>query len=199
MYQLYDFPGSGNGYKVRLLLGLLAIPYEYIEKDIMTGETRTPAFLAMNPDGRIPLLALESGDFLPESDAILYYLAEGTPYWPETRLDRARVLQWMFFEQYTHEPAVAVARFIVHFLPDDHPRHADLPALREKGHAALQIMENHLAGRDWMAAERPAIADIALYAYTHVAHEGGISLENYTAINGWMARLEALPGYVAMG
>jgi len=199
MYRLYDFPGSGNGYKVRLLLGLLDIPYEYIEKDIMSGETRTPEFLALNPDGRIPLLALESGDYLPESDAILYYLAEATPYWPDDRLDRARVLQWMFFEQYSHEPTVAVARFIVHFLPADHPRHADLPALREKGHAALQIMENHLAENGWMVAGRPTIADIALYAYTHVAAEGGISLDDYTAINGWMARMKELPGFVAMG
>lgn len=199
MYRLYDFPGSGNGYKVRLLLGLLDIPYEYIEKDIMTGETRTPEFLAMNPDGRIPLLALESGDYLPESDAILYYLAEGTPYWPDDRLDRARVLQWMFFEQYSHEPSVAVARFIVHFLPEDHPRHADLPALREKGHAALQVMENHLGQHDWMAAGRATVADIALFAYTHVAEEGGISLAEYTAIRGWMARLKELPGFVVMG
>lgn len=201
MLRLYDFTGSGNGYKARLLLGLLNISYELVEKDIMAGETRTPEFLAMNPDGRIPLLALESGDYLAQSDAILYYLAEGTPYWPADpsgRLDRARVLQWMFFEQYNHEPTVAVARFIVHFLPADHPRQADLPVLREKGHAALQVMEDHLAAHEWMAAGRPTIADLALFAYTHVAGDGGIMLDDYVAINAWMDRIRSLPGFVAM-
>ncbi len=198
MLRLYDFTGSGNGYKARLMLSLLDIPYELIEKDIMTGETRKPEFLAMNPNGRIPLLELESGDHLAESDSILYYLAEGTPYWPEDRLDRARVLQWMFFEQYNHEPTVAVARFIVHFLPPDHPRRADLPTLREKAHATLQVMEDHLAGHDWMAAGCPTIADLALYAYTHVAGDGGIALDDYSAINAWMARIRNLPGFVAM-
>lgn len=198
MLRLYDYGDSGNGYKVRLLLGLLGTPYEYIEKDIMAGETRTPEFLAMNPNGRIPLLGLETGDYLPESDAILYYLAEGTPYWPEDRLERARVLQWMFFEQYNHEPAVAVARFIVRHLPPDHERQSDLPSLREKGHAALQVMEDHLASHDWLAAYRPTIADLALYAYTHVADQGGVALDGYAGINAWMKRIRELPGFVAM-
>jgi len=196
--RLYDYADSGNGYKARLLLSLLNIPYDYIETDIMSGETRTPEFLAMNPIGRIPLLALESGEHLAESDAILYYLAEGTLYWPDDRLDRARVLQWMFFEQYCHEPSVAVARFIVRHLPADHPRRGELPALHEKGHSALQTMEDHLATRDWMAAGQPTIADLALYAYTHVAGDGGIALDDYAAINAWMTRIRDLPGYVAM-
>lgn len=198
MLRLYDFNGSGNGYKVRLMLSLLDTPYELHERDILAGETRTPEFLAMNPNGRIPLLELDTSGYLAESDAILYYLAEGTSYWPEDRLDRARVLQWMFFEQYNHEPSVAVARFIVHFLPSDHPRHNDLPALREKGHAALQVMEDHLAEYDWMAAGRPTIADLALFAYTHVAGDGGIALDDYAAINAWMTRIRDLPGFVAM-
>ncbi len=198
MLRLYDYADSGNGYKVRLLLSVLDKPYEYIEKDIMAGETRTPEFLAMNPNGRIPLLETETGDYLAESDAILYYLAEGTPYWPEGRLDRALVLQWMFFEQYNHEPSVAVARFIVRHLPPDHERQADLPALREKGHSALQVMEDHLTQHDWLAAERPTIADLALFAYTHVADQGGISLESYSGIGGWIERIRGLPGFVAM-
>jgi len=198
MLRLYDFTGSGNGHKVRLMLSLLDTPYELIEKDILTGETRTAEFLAMNPNGRIPLLGLETGEHLPESNAILYYLAEGTTYWPDDRLERTRVLQWMFFEQYNHEPSIAVARFIAHILPPDHPRQTDLPELREKSHAALQVMEDHLSDNDWMAAGRPTIADIALYPYTHAAEEGGVSLASYPAINRWIDRICTLPGYVAM-
>lgn len=198
MLHLYDYADSGNGYKVRLLLGFLNQPFEYHEVDIMAGETRTEQFLVKNPNGRIPLLGLETGEYLPESDAILYYLAEGTPFWPDDRLDRARVLQWMFFEQYSHEPTIAVARFIVRHLAPDHTRQGDLPALREKGHAALQVMEDHLSANDWMAAGRATIADIALFAYTHVAGDGGISLDRYPAINRWMVRICALPGYVPM-
>lgn len=198
MLRLYDFTGSGNGHKVRLLLSLLGIPYELVEKNILKGETRTPEFLAMNANGRIPLLALEDGEHLPESDAILYYLAQGTPYWPDDRLEQARVLQWMFFEQYNHEPSVAVARFIVHFLEPDSDRYADLPGLREKGHAALQVMEDHLSENDWLVGDGPTIADIALYPYTHAAPEGGVELDGYPGINAWIERVCALPGYVAM-
>lgn len=198
MLRLYDFTGSGNGHKVRLLLSLLDVPYELVEKNIMAGETRTPEFLAMNANGRIPLLALENGEYLPESDAILYYLAEETSYWPDDRLERARVLQWMFFEQYNHEPSVAVARFIMHFLTPDDARYADLPGLREKGHAALKVMEDRLSENDWLVGSGPTIADIALYPYTHAAGEGGVELDSYPGINAWIARICALPGYVAM-
>jgi len=164
----------------------------------MTGEARTPEFLVMNPNGHIPLLELEPGDHLAESDTILYYLAEGTTYWSEGRLDRTRVLQWMFFGQYNHEPNVAVARFIVHFLSPDHPRQADFPTLQEKTHPALQVMEDHLVGHDWTAAGCHTIADLVLYAYAHVAGDGGIALGDYKAINVWMVRILNLPGFTPM-
>src|SRR3712207_6775704 len=147
MLRLHDFLSSGNGYKCRLLLHQLGIPYERVELDILKGETRTPEFLAKNPNGRVPALELEDGTVLAESNAILFYLAGGTPLLPEGRLDRAQALQWLFFEQYSHEPFVAVARFIRHFLPEDSPRRADLPRLEQGGYAALGVMERRLAER----------------------------------------------------
>ncbi len=196
MYVLYDYLDSGNGYKPRLLLALLGLPYRRIELDIDKAETRTPEFLAKNPNGRIPVLELPDGSLLPESNAILYYLAEGTPYWPDDRIARAQVLQWMFFEQYSHEPHVAVARYILRHLPADHPRHAELPMRRERGGEALAVMEGHLATRDFFVAGRPTIADLALYAYTHVAAEGGFDLAPFPAIRAWLGRIAALPGYI---
>ena len=196
MLRLYDYLPSGNGYKVRLLLRLLGRQFELVEMDIMQGETRTPDYLAKNPNGRIPLLELEDGTFLPESNAILFYLAEGTPFLPEDQLDRARALQWMFFEQYSHEPNIAVVRFWMEHAGMTPERKALLPAKREGGYAALDVMESHLADRDWFVGNGVTIADIALYAYTHVAHEGGFDLGDYPAIRGWLARLAAQPGYV---
>lgn len=196
MLRLYDYLPSGNGYKVRLLLRLLDVGFELIERDIMKGETRTPAFLAMNSNGRIPLLELEDGTFLPESNAILFYLAEGTPFLPGDRLGRARALGWMFFEQYNHEPNIAVVRFWMEHAGMTPEREAMLPAKRAGGYAALGVMERHLADRDWFVGDTPTIADISLYAYTHVAHEGGFDLADYPAIRAWLARLAALPGYV---
>ncbi len=198
MLRLYDDHDSGNGYKVRLLLAQLGLAYEYVEKDIMKGETRTPEFLALNPNGRIPLLQLEDGTALPESNAILCYLADGTPYLPADRLDRARVLQWLFFEQYSHEPYIAVARFLLrHTAPDD-PRRSMLGERQKGGYAALGVMEGHLAERPFFAANRYTIADIALYAYTHVADQGGFELGSYPELRAWLARVEAQPGYVRM-
>lgn len=196
MLRLYDYLPSGNGYKVRLLLRLRNQPFTLIEKDIVKGETRTPDYLAMNANGRIPLLELEDGTFLPESNAILFYLAEGTPFFPEERLDRARVLQWMFFEQYSHEPNIAVVRFWMEHEGMTPEREALLPAKRAGGHAALGVMEDHLGGRDWFVGESVTIADIALYAYTHVAHEGGFDLGGYPAVRAWLDRVAAQPGYV---
>lgn len=196
MLVLHDFRSSGNGYKVRLLLHRLARPFRLVEHDILAGATRTPAFLALNPNGKIPLLVLEDGTPLAESNAILWWLAEGTPFLPADRLGRAQVLQWMFFEQYSHEPAIAVARFIDHLLPQDHPRRHELPGLRERGHAALAVMEQHLERRDWFVGTAPSIADIALYAYTHVAPEGGVELDPYPAVRAWLGRHAALPGHV---
>jgi glutathione S-transferase len=198
MLKLYDFLSSGNGYKCRLLLKQLRLPFERVELDILRGETRTPEFLAKNPNGRVPALEIQDGTVLAESDAILFYLAEGTPFLPEDRLGRAQVLQWLFFEQYSHEPFIAVARFIHHFLPADHPRHAELPRLMKGGHAALQVMEQRLAARPFLVADRYTIADIALYAYTHVAHEGTFDLAPYPAVRRWLARVASQPGHVTI-
>ncbi len=194
--RLYDYLDSGNGYKVRLALSQLAVPFERIELDIMKGETRTPEFLAKNPNGRIPVLEVEPGQFLAESDAILCYLAEGTEWMPDDRLERARVLQWLFFEQYSHEPYVAVARFWVTHLAPELVDAAALAERREKGHAALAVMDSHLRGREFFVAGRYGIADIALYAYTHVAHEGGFDLAPYPALRAWLARVAARPGHI---
>ena len=188
---LYDFLPSGNGYKVRLLLSQLGIPFTLVEKDALHGETRTPDFLAMNPNGRIPLLELDDGRRLAESDAILFYLAEGTPFLPRDRFACAEVLQWMFFEQYSHEPYIAVVRRLVHM--DGKP--AD-PERVERGYQALDVMEMHLAGRRFFVDERYTIADIALYAYTHVAHEGGFDLARYPSVRAWLARVAAEPRHV---
>lgn len=196
MYVLYDNLDSGNGYKPRLLLALLGVRYRRIELDIDKAETRTPEFLAKNPNGRVPVLELEDGTLLPESNAILYYLAEGTPFWPAGRAARAQVLQWMFFEQYSHEPQIAVARYILRHLPEDHPRQAELPLRLERGHQALAVMETHLRGRTFFVGDRPTIADLALYAYTHVAHEGRFDLGPYPAIRAWLDHIAALPGYI---
>jgi glutathione S-transferase len=194
MLTLYDFMGSGNGYKVRLLLAQLGLRYTLVERDILKGETRTPEFLARNPNGRIPTLQLEDGTHLAESDAILWYLAEGTRFAPETRLERAQTLQWMFFEQYSHEPYIAVARFWRHFFTKLTPQQEiELPGRMEKGYAALGVMERHLARNRFFVGDRYGIADIALYGYSHVAGEGGFNLDN-----AWLARVAAEPGHVTM-
>jgi glutathione S-transferase len=197
MLRLYDYYDSGNGYKVRLALAQLAIPYRLIEVDIIKGETRTAEFLAMNPNGRIPLLALENGDHLAESNAILCYLAEGTRLMPSEALARARVLQWLFFEQYNHEPNVATARY---WLRHDLLTPAREPLFAQKrlaGYAALTVMENHLATRDFFVGGY-SIADIALYAYTHVAEQGSFDLARFPAVTAWLARVRAQPGHVPL-
>ena len=196
MLTLYDFMGSGNGYKVRLLLAQLGTPYKLVERDILKGETRTPEFLAKNPNGRIPTLELEDGTHLAESDAILWYLAEGRAFAPADRLQRAQTLQWMFFEQYSHEPYIAVARFWR--IAGIEPPPSELEAKQRGGTAALRAMEGHLTTRQFLVGERYTIADIALYAYTHVAPEGGFELEPYPAIRAWLARVRSQPGHVAI-
>ena len=196
--QLFDYLDSGNGYKVRLLLAQLGLDYRWTEVDIDAGETRTPEFLKRNPNGRIPTLELDDGTNLAESNAILWYLAEGTPFVPGERLGRAQVLQWMFFEQYSHEPYVATPRYIVKHFSPDHPRRAELPDRLAKGRAALGVMDQHLKSRGFFAAERYTIADIALYAYTHVAHEGGHDLAPYPNVRSWLGRVAARPGYVGI-
>ncbi len=196
MPTLYDYLDSGNGYKIRLLLALLKRPYRWVELDIMQGRTRTPGFLAKNPNGRIPALELDDGTCIAESDAILWYLGEGTAFVPDERLARAQVLQWMFFEQYSHEPYVATPRFILKHLPADSPRRAELPKRLEQGRAALGVMETHLEDRPFFVNGRYTIADIALYAYTHVAHEAELDLAPYPAVRAWLARVAGQPGHI---
>lgn len=189
--RLYDFLDSGNGYKARLLLHKLGLSYERIELDILKGETRTDAFLTKNPNGRVPTLELDDGTVLPESNAILAYLADGSRFLPADRLRRAQCLQWMFFEQYNHEPSIAVARYILRHTPEDSPRRAELPTLAEKGNAALGVMERHLDGRRFFVGEQLSVADIALYAYSHVADQGGFVLSRYPNVQGWLDRVAA--------
>lgn len=197
MMRLYDFLQSGNGYKVRLLLTTLGISFERIEMNILKGETRTPEFLAKNPNGRIPVLEIEDGTFLAESNAILFYLAEATPWLPSDRLGRAQVMQWMFFEQYSHEPYVAVARAWLHvFGAMDEERKRQLPQKQKLGYDALGVMETHLRERAFFVGERPSIADIALYAYTHVADEGGFDLSRFPAVRAWLARIAGEPRHI---
>ncbi len=195
MYTLYDFLPSGNGYKVRLLLSHLRIPYTLVEKDILKGETRTDDFLKLNSAGRIPVLQLENGECLAESNAILMYLAEGTPFLSDDRLLKARTLQWMFFEQYNHEPNIAVVRFWKHYGEITPEQEALLPAKIKAGYAALDVMEQQLGKTDFLVGGKYSIADIALYAYTHVAHEGGFDLSDYPAIMAWLLRVQSRPNH----
>ena len=194
--RLYDFLESGNGYKVRLALHQLGIPFERVEMDIVAGATRTPGFLAKNPNGRIPTLELPDGTFLAESNAILFYLADGTPLLPTDRLQRAQALQWMFFEQYSHEPNIATSRYWLHHVELTPERRAALVEKKRAGDAALGVMETHLASRTFFVGERYTIADIALYAYTHVADEGGFDLEPFPAVRAWLARVASQPRHV---
>ena len=199
MLKLHDNLSSGNGYKVRLLLHQLALPFTRIELDIDRRETRTPGFLAKNPNGRIPVLELEDGTCLPESNAILWYLAEGTSFLPDDRLARAQMLQWMFFEQYSHEPNIATSRFLLtHGVEITPARQALLAAKKKAGEEALGVMEQHLRAVPYFAAQRYTIADIALYAYTHVAHEGGFTLAPCPAVRAWLERVAQQPRHVPL-
>ena len=198
MLKVYGDVYSGNCFKVKLILKQLNQPYEWIHVNILEKETRTVEFLAKNPNGRIPLLELDNGVMLAESNAILHYLAEGSAFLPDDRLARAQVLQWMFFEQYSHEPFIATARYIVRYLgrPAEHEERLQQKML--PGYQALDVMEQHLKARLFFVGGRYSIADIALYAYTHVAHEGGFDLANYAAVRAWIDRVRAQPGYVEM-
>jgi glutathione S-transferase len=196
MLRLYDFLPSGNGYKVRLLLTQLDIPFERVEMNILKGETRTPEFLSKNPNSRVPVLELNSGHFLAESNAILFYLSEGTEFLPNERVLRAQVLQWLFFEQYSHEPNIATSRFWISYLGKAKEYRAALEQKRELGYAALWVMEKHLAAHNFFVDERYTIADIGLYAYTHVAHEGNFDLTRFPAIQAWLERVKAQPRHI---
>ncbi len=198
MFTLYEFASSGNCYKLRLAMAQLDIPFQRIEKDITRGETRTAEFLAINPNGRIPVLVTPDNRVLPESSAALWYLAKGSKLMPEDPFQQAQVLQWMFFEQYNHEPNIATSRYWIHVLGEQEKYAEALAEKQQKGHDALAVMETHLSDRDFFVGRDYSIADIALYAYTHVAGQGGFSLDAYPAIRGWLERVERQPGYVAM-
>jgi len=197
MLRLYDFWESGNAYKVRLLLSQLGVEFERVPLDILKGETRRPEFVAKNPNHRVPLLEWDDGRVLAESNAILFHLAEGTRYLPEDPFERAQVLQWMFFEQYSHEPFIAVVRFW--YFSGQIDRHqAELPAKMKGGHHALAVMETQLAKAAFFVGDRYSIADIALYAYSHVAEEGKFDLEPYPGLRRWLERVKEQPGYIAI-
>jgi glutathione S-transferase len=194
MLRLHDCDASANGYKVRLLLAQLKREYQLHEVDIFRGESRTPAYLEGNPSGQVPVLELESGQWLPESNAILLYLAAGTPLLSDDPLIRARTAGWMFFEQNAVEPKLGSARYWK-LSGRDKGREATFAYLQEAGRAALQTMERHLQRHSYFVEEHYGVADIALYAYSHVAPEAGVSLEPFPAVRAWMARVEAQPHY----
>jgi len=198
MLTLYEFSSSGNCYKLRLAMAQLGIAFRRIEKDITRGETRTADFLAINPNGRIPVLVTPEGQVLPESNAALWYLARESQFMPKDAFQQAQVLQWMFFEQYNHEPNIATSRYWIHVLGEREKYAEALLEKQQKGHDALGVMEAHLSGRDFFVGSDYSIADIALYAYTHVADQGGFSLDAYPEIRGWLERVERQPVYVSM-
>ena len=197
--RLYNSQLSGNCYKVRLLLTLLGIPFERIEVDVTDRSNRRELLGGKNPALRVPTLELDDGEHLAESNAILWYLADGTPYLPGDPLERARVLQWMFFEQYEVEPSLAVARFWISILGERETYAAELEAKWRAGNRALAALDEHLADREWLVGDRFSIADISLYGYTHVAEEGGFELGQYPAVQGWLARVASRPGHVPIG
>ena len=194
---LYNSQVSGNCYKVRLLFAHLGLDYERREVSVVDRSDRAELLGDLNPGLRVPTLVLDDGRPLAESDAILCYFAEGTPYLPDDRYERAQALQWLFFEQYSHEPNLAVVRFWVAFA-ETPPPEAEVEARRRAGYAALRAMERHLSSRTFFVGERYTVADIALYAYTHVAHEGGFDLVRYSAVQAWLARVAGQPGHVTM-
>ncbi|NEQ69807.1 MAG: glutathione S-transferase family protein [Symploca sp. SIO2D2] len=198
MLRLYSFLPSGNCYKARLLLAQLAIPYERIEVNILKGESRTPEFLSKNPNGRIPVLETENGQFLAESNAILFYLSQGTEFFPQEPFARAKVMEWLFFEQYSHEPYIATSRYWISILGKENEYREALQQKREPGYAALSVMEQHLTNHQFLVSDRYTIADISLFAYTHVAEEGGFNLASFPAIQAWLQRVQAQPRYISM-
>ncbi|MCH1925613.1 glutathione S-transferase family protein [Shewanella sp. C32] len=195
---IYGDSQSGNCYKVQLLCALLDLSYKWIDVDILAGDTKQADFLAKNPNGKIPLLLLENGQTLSESNAIINYLAAGTALLPTDNFLLAKVQQWQFFEQYSHEPYIAVARFIAKYLGLPADRQAEYDAKQAGGHKALQVMEQQLSQTPYLVGEQLTTADISLYAYTHVADEGGFSLQQYPAILAWLDRIQQHAHYIAM-
>lgn len=198
MYTVYGMADSGNCYKVKLLLNILDLPYKWIEIDIIKGESRTPDFLMRNPNGKVPVLETPDGAVVSESNAILYYLAQETSYFPKDRLTRSHVMQWMFFEQYSHEPYIATSRYLMHMLDKAVEFKGTLDSKKGPGYAALDVMEEHLSENTFFVGETLSIADIALYAYTHVAPQGGFDLQGYDSIESWLNRVAQTEKYVPL-
>ena len=196
--KVYGDSRSGNCYKIQLLLGLLGKQCEWKEVDILSGETQTDGFKQLNPVGKIPLLELSDGRCLSESNAILNYLAAGSTFIPSTEFELAKMLQWQFFEQYSHEPAIAVARFINLYLGLPAERQHEYELKQQAGHKALAVMEQQLMQTVFMIGDQMTLADISLYAYTHVSHEAGIMLDEYPAIRRWLSMVEEHRGYMPM-
>jgi glutathione S-transferase len=197
-YTLYGDRRSGNCYKAALILALTGRPFDWVETDVMQRATRTPEFLAMNPNGKVPVLRLPDGRYLSESNAMLLHLAEGTRYLPPDAYRRALAYQWLFFEQYSHEPYIAVARFIVAVAGREQEERERLATLRVKGYEALAVMERALARSPFLTGDEFGVADIALYAYTHVAEEGGFDLDAYPQVRAWLPRVSRVPGFLGM-
>ena len=198
MYKVYGDIRSGNCYKIKLVMSLLEIDHQWIAVDILAGETHTAEFEKMNPNMRIPVMDLGNGDYLTESNAIVNFLADGTLLLPDDRYQRALVLQWQFFEQYSHEPYIATARFINKYLGLPKDREAEYHGKQEGGQKALAVMEQQLKQTAFLVGDSLSVADISLYAYTHVAHEGGFDLSGYTSIQRWIAAVEAQHNYIGM-
>jgi glutathione S-transferase len=200
MPTLYQDPRSGNCYKVGLTAAYLGVPLKTVDIDVTSGFTRKSEFLSKNPNGRVPTLEFEDGRILPESNAIIWYLAEGSNLIPADRFARAQMLQWMFFEQYSHEPFIAVARFWMKFVSKEKLREKEhlIPDWHARGNAALGVMEDHLKRNDWFVASHYSLADIALYAYTHCAEDGGFNLNSYPAVSAWLARVTSTKNHMKM-
>lgn len=196
--RIYGDSRSGNCYKLKLLCAEMEMNYDWKEVDILDGDTRTPGFLAMNANGKIPLLALPDGRFLAESNAILCYLADGSEFFSGDAFARADILQWLFFEQYSHEPYIATSRFIIQYLGSPPERQAELLQKKEGGYKALGLMEQQLQKQKFLAGNRYSIADIALFAYTHVADEGGFDLGDYPSVRAWIECIEARKNFTGM-
>jgi glutathione S-transferase len=197
MFKLYEYSPSGNCYKVRLLLTQLNIPFDRTEINILQKESRTPEFLVKNPNGRIPVLEIVPGKFLFESNAIMFYLGQETEFFPSDKFERAQVMQWLFFEQYSHEPFIATSRFW-YLTGKAEEYQAALQQKQAPGYAALGVMEQHLEKNEFFAGDRYSIADIGLFAYTHVAAEGGFDLTGFPAIQTWIERIKNQPRYISI-
>jgi glutathione S-transferase len=199
MYKIHGDFNSGNCYKVKLLAEQLGLSYEWVSVDTLKKETQSKEYLRKNPNGKIPLLEMENGQYLPESNAILHFLAAGSSFLPSDRFQHAQVLQWLFFEQYSHEPYIATARYIVRYLGNPPEMAAALQSKMAPGYKALRVMETHLKGRSFFVGDCYTIADIGLFAYTHVAEEGSFTLEDFPAIRAWMQRVQEQPNFVPIG